>query len=366
MSDAPAQSRVSRRGWTRLLIGGASAVALVAAGVALTSPAHAATQICSPQTGTNGGNYFSFWNNGQGTSCITLNSGTSYTSSWSNIGDWVGGVGWNPGSTSRSISYSASLQGNGGTALMALYGWSTSPLVEYYVIDNWVGSPNRAGTLMGQVTSDGGTYDIIEHQQVNQPSIQGTATFNQYLAIRTSPRTSGGTITFSNFVSAWASHGMNLGSMNYQILATEAWGNGSGSSSVNIGGNPPPTTGGPTTNPTTSRPTTSPTTQPTTGGSGTCSASYSVSNSWQGGFNGAVNVTAGSSAINGWTVHLTLPSGVTIQSLWNGTNSGTTGAITVKNASFNGSLGAGASASFGFTALGNSSPAPSSVSCTSP
>ena len=154
--------------------------------------------------------------------------------------------------------------------------------------------------------------------------------------------------------------------MNYQILATEAWGNGSGSSSVNIGGGAPPTTGGPTTNPTTSRPTTSPTTQPTTGGSGTCSASYSVSNSWQGGFNGAVNVTAGSSAINGWTVHLTLPSGVTIQSLWNGTNSGTTGAITVKNASFNGSLGAGASASFGFTALGNSSPAPSSVSCTSP
>ena len=133
MSDAPVQSGVSRRGWTRLLIGGVSAVALVAAGVVLTSPAHAATQICSPQTGTNGGNYFSFWNNGQGTSCITLNSGTSYTSSWSNIGDWVGGVGWNPGSTSRSISYSASLQGNGGTALMALYGWSTSPLVYWMV-----------------------------------------------------------------------------------------------------------------------------------------------------------------------------------------------------------------------------------------
>jgi len=353
--DAPAQPRVSRRGWTRLLIGGASAVALVAAGVALTSPAHAATQICSPQTGTNGGNFFSFWNNGQGSSCITLNSGTSYTSSWSNIGDWVGGVGWNPGSTSRSISYSASLQGNGGTALMALYGWSTSPLVEYYVIDNWVGSPNRAGTLMGQVTSDGGTYDIIEHQQVNQPSIQGTTTFNQYLAIRTSPRTSGGTITFSNFVSAWASHGMNLGSMNYQILATEAWGNGSGSSSVNIGGNPPPTTAPPTTS------------GPTGGTGSGCSASYSVSNSWQGGFNAAVTVkNNGSATLNGWTVHLTLPSGTSIVSLWNGTNTGTSGAVTVKNASFNGSLGGGASTSFGYTGSGNSSPAPSNISCTSP
>jgi endo-1,4-beta-xylanase len=261
------------------------------------------------------------------------------------------------------VSYSGSLSGSGGTALVSLYGWSTNPLVEYYVIDNWVGSPNRAGTLMGQVTSDGGTYDIIEHQQVNQPSIQGTATFNQYLAIRTSPRTSGGTITFANFVNAWASHGMNLGSMNYQIMATEAWGNGSGSSSVNIGGGAPPTTSSPTTRPTTASPT------PTSGGGGGsgCTASYSVSSSWQGGFNGAVTVkNNGSSTLNGWTVHLTLPSGATIVNLWNGVNTGTSGAIMVKNASYNGTLGGGASTSFGFTAGGGSSTAATSVSCTSP
>jgi len=366
MDDVPVRPQGRRRGRVGLVIGGACAVVAATVAVVLPGIAHAATQICSNQSNTSGGSYYQMWSNGQGSACITLNSATNYSTTWSGIGDFVAGAGWNPGSN-RTINYTSTLSGSGGTALMALYGWSTNPLVEYYVIDNWVGSPNRAGTLMGQVTSDGGTYDIIEHQQVNQPSIQGTATFNQYLAIRTSPRTSGGTITFSNFVSAWASHGMNLGSMNYQILATEAWGNGSGSSSVNIGGNPPPTTGGPTTRPpTTPPPTTSgPTTQPP-GGSGSCSASYSVSNSWQGGFNGAVNVTAGSSAINGWTVHLTLPSGVTIQSLWNGTNSGTSGAITVKNASYNGGLGAGASTSFGFTALGNSSPAPSSVSCTSP
>jgi hypothetical protein len=92
---------------------------------------------------------------------------------------------------------------------------------------------------MGTMTSNGGTYNIYEHQQVNQPSIQGTATFEQYLAIRTSPVTSG-TITFSNFVSAWASHGMNLGTMNYQVLATEAFGGGSGSNSVTLGSSSPP------------------------------------------------------------------------------------------------------------------------------
>ena len=35
--------------------------------------------------------------------------------------------------------------------------------------------------LKGSVSSDGHTYTTYEHQQVNQPSIQGTATFEQYL-----------------------------------------------------------------------------------------------------------------------------------------------------------------------------------------
>src|SRR5215469_3835773 len=103
-------------------------------------------------------------------------------------------------------------------------------------MEDYNGSPPTAGTYMGQVTSDGGTYNIYEHQQVNQPCITGNnCTFEQYLAIRTSP-VSSGTITFSNFVSAWASHGMNLGTMNYQVLATEAFGGGSGSNSVTLGG----------------------------------------------------------------------------------------------------------------------------------
>src|SRR4029077_14967863 len=107
------------------------------------------------------------------------------------------------------------------------------PRVEYYVMENYSGSPPTAGTYMGQVTSDGGTYNIYEHQQVNQPSIQGTATFEQYLAIRTSP-TSSGTITTQHVINACASHGMNLGTLNYQILATESFGGGSGSSNVTV------------------------------------------------------------------------------------------------------------------------------------
>jgi endo-1,4-beta-xylanase len=228
----PQVPRAPGSGRLRLLLGVVFAVILAAAMAALPGTAKAATTICSNQTGTNGGYYYQMWSAGTGSACITLNSGNSYSASWSNVGDFVAGVGWNPGSNA-TVSFSSGLSASGGTTLVSLYGWSTNPLVEYYVMENYAGSPPTAGTYMGQVSSDGGTYNIYEHQQVNQPSIVGTATFEQYLAIRTSP-TSSGTITTQNFFNAWASHGMRLGTLNYQILATESFGGGSGRSSVTV------------------------------------------------------------------------------------------------------------------------------------
>ncbi|MGH3168393.1 MAG: glycoside hydrolase family 11 protein [Trebonia sp.] len=233
MSDPPAHPEPRRRGRLRLLLSVAGAAVLAAAMAILPGAASAASGICSNQTGTNSGYYYQMWSNGQGSACITLGSGgNSYSTTWNGIGDFVAGVGWNPGSN-ETVTFNGGLSASGGTTLMSLYGWSTSPLVEYYVEEDYVGSPNTAGTYMGTVTSDGGTYDIYEHQQVNQPSIQGTATFEQYLAIRTSP-TASGTITTQNFINAWASHGMNLGTLNYQILATESYGGGSGTSNATV------------------------------------------------------------------------------------------------------------------------------------
>ncbi|MEV4481452.1 cellulose binding domain-containing protein [Micromonospora coxensis] len=121
----------------------------------------------------------------------------------------------------------------------------------------------------------------------------------------------------------------------------------------------PPTSAPPTTPP--------PTSPPPTGDPGTCAATYRAINSWPGGFQGEVTVANNTAAtINGWTVRLTLADGQAISSLWNGVNTGTTGVVTVRNAPYNGTVGANASTTFGFTATGNGAVAPSAITCTSP
>jgi endoglucanase len=104
-----------------------------------------------------------------------------------------------------------------------------------------------------------------------------------------------------------------------------------------------------------SDPTPTPTPTPTPPGGRTCAAAYQTASSWQGGFQGQISVTAGSSAINGWKLTFSLPSGVSIGQLWNGTLTTSGSTATVTNVSWNGALAAGATAQVGFTAGGAAS-----------
>ena len=185
-------------------------------------------------TGTNNGYYYSLYTSSGSATMTFPSAGTypgNYAISWSGVGDMVGGKGWSTGSA-QTIGYNVG-SANGYNTI-SIYGWTTNPLVEYYITE--LGSLYTANaTYKGSVSSDGHTYSTYEHQQVNQPSIQGTATFEQYLDAWGGASTgSNHTVTTSNHFNHWQSLGMNMGAFNYQILGTEAYNGASGSVNATV------------------------------------------------------------------------------------------------------------------------------------
>jgi cellulase/cellobiase CelA1 len=89
---------------------------------------------------------------------------------------------------------------------------------------------------------------------------------------------------------------------------------------------------------------------------------YSTSSQWAGGFSAQVAITnTGSSAISSWNLGFTFPGDQKLTSDYNGTYSQSGEAVTLTNASYNGSLAAGASTTVGIQGTWtNSDSAPTS------
>jgi endo-1,4-beta-xylanase len=179
--------------------------------------------------GTIGDFSYEEWNK-TGTGKATFYSDGSFSCSFDNIDDYLcrSGIlyGENSGVNFKSIGnlYADFSLGNytnkSGVsyAYIGVYGWTQSPLIEWYIVDSWgsQGRPTWCGTLVKTVTIDGAEYDIYKDDITQaRGTIEGTKTFTQYWSIRKTARKCG-TINITAHFNAWESAGLKMGSSLYE------------------------------------------------------------------------------------------------------------------------------------------------------
>lgn len=168
-------------------------------------------EVCSSyKVGQHCGLTYEIWTD-SASACMT-NTKTGFIAKWDQgDGNYLARKGVRPGSTSPVVTYSAQYNPGNNNTYLGVYGWTTDPLIEYYIIESYGSyNPSTGASKLGTVDTDGGTYDIYRTQRVNKPSIQGDTTFWQYWSVRTQKRTSG-TITVKAHFDAWAESGLALG-----------------------------------------------------------------------------------------------------------------------------------------------------------
>ena len=167
----------------------------------------------------------------RGDTKFTVSSGGTFSCEWSNINNALFRRGQKFDCTQTykdlgdiSVDFGIEYEPDG-NSYMCVYGWTRDPLVEFYVVESW-GSwrPPGAPSALGTVEVDGATYDIYKTIRINQPSIDGTKTFDQYWSVRqhkpeSDDNTFEGTISVSKHFDAWEECGLELGKM-YEVALT--------------------------------------------------------------------------------------------------------------------------------------------------
>ena len=191
----------------------------------------------SNKVGSIGGVGYELWAD-SGNNSATFYSDGSFSCTFQSAGDYLcrSGLSFDSTKTPDQIGrmkadYKLVKQNisNVGYSYVGVYGWTRDPLVEYYIVDNWL-SPSPPGDWVGNqkhgaFTIDGAQYTVYENTRTG-PSIDGDTTFKQYFSIRQQARDCG-TIDISAHFDQWEKLGMKMGKLHEAKVLGEA-GNGSG------------------------------------------------------------------------------------------------------------------------------------------
>ena len=190
----------------------------------------------------NGYNY-EIWRDGNSGSMTYFggDADCAFKADWNNSGDFLARVGYYDGAATKkytdlgeitaAYNYKKSGNGGGSYSYIGIYGWTKSPLIEYYIVDDSF-TPNGGGMYynaqtIGTYQVDGVTYTLKKGTRVNAPSIEGNTTFTQVFAQRSSYQTCG-TINVTEHFKNWERLGIQMGGIyDCKILCEVGGGQGS-------------------------------------------------------------------------------------------------------------------------------------------
>lgn len=186
------------------------------------------TDHCGQNTqGTAGGLSWSLWSNTLSSSaCITTFNSPAFSARWNNNGDFLARVGLEFGNAGKTYDQYGTIKADfaykktgsaGGYSYIGIYGWSTNPCVEWYIVDDrWGTMPFNAynATLKGTVSIDGADYKLFQNKTngTGGSRCSGVSQWDQFWSIRQTARQCG-TITISEHFKAWDNAGLKLGGL---------------------------------------------------------------------------------------------------------------------------------------------------------
>jgi hypothetical protein len=155
---------------------------------------------------------------------------TAFSASWNDSGDAIVELGPTlDGKKSHgalgtiSAEFAETKSGTAvGYSYIGVHGWSTSPVRELYIVEDWFGNaPNVVASKVATISVDGAPYDVYRRTVTSAGQ-----TFDQYYSVRQSAR-SCGHISVTEHFSRWEALGLTLGAIAALKVSVEA-GSGSG------------------------------------------------------------------------------------------------------------------------------------------
>jgi len=195
--------------------------------------------------GGDGNLSWEIWSN-TGRGELTTYSTPAFSAIWNEAGGYLGRLGYEWGGfgdnpvpheqvgtiTAQFVSRKT---GSAGVySYVGMYGWTTSPCVEWYVVeDSYNNMPINPGSLdagfgMPEVTIDGGTYRVYKRPTTGTGGTRcsGVTNWDQYYSVRTTARACG-EISLTEHFEAWEELGLPMGNLLEAKILVEV-GGGSG------------------------------------------------------------------------------------------------------------------------------------------